>query len=294
LVWLCERLGTFPNLYDDCEAILFHLAVHEAESGIGNNASGMWCQLQRPILSGSSLSYFRRFEILKRRTEESDGDVLELCLKGLSGAFDGHVSRMGAPATVAGRLRPSDWEPKDYAEQRDCWTIALDLLRQLSMSADKIKAEKAVDLALKNLYPIIRDGFAKDVKSIFDRERAGSMRLARVIETIETLFRRDGDRIEEEIRLGGVEVRQYYDEVRSWLHTLMPESTEERLRVLISRDPWRSPLLEPDGKLSDIATELAREALARPKAVAAEMAFLLSDAARGGNHFWICPRTDRR
>ena len=100
LVWLCERLAAFPAYYFQCEAILYRLAVNESELKIGNNSTGIWCQLQRVYLSGSSVPFLERFEALRKRTSAAYGDAFLLCAKALGGIFNTHVTRMGAPATV--------------------------------------------------------------------------------------------------------------------------------------------------------------------------------------------------
>src|SRR5262249_21692987 len=45
LVWLLERLVSFPEFFEDCESCLFRLALEESESQIGNNATAIWTNL---------------------------------------------------------------------------------------------------------------------------------------------------------------------------------------------------------------------------------------------------------
>jgi len=51
LVWLAERIAAFPEHFADAEAILLRLALAESEPQIGNNATAMWKQLFRIVLS---------------------------------------------------------------------------------------------------------------------------------------------------------------------------------------------------------------------------------------------------
>jgi hypothetical protein len=285
LVWLCERLAAFPNLYGDSEAILFRLAAHESEPSIGNNATGIWRQLQRPLLSGSSVSYAVRFQILKRRIEESDGPDFELCLKGLSSIFASHVSRMGAPATVAGKLRPEDWKPKDNSQLIECWIMALGLFRQLTAAANGLKSGKAIDVIIENLYAILHAGFAMEVKPVFNNEGPASIHRAQIIETIDTFLQRESERTAADGVADGSETANYYEEIRSWRQSIMPSSLEGRIRVLISRDQWHESLRGVDGNVNPVVVRLAKEALDNPQAVEKELRFLMSDAAKAASAF---------
>ena len=170
IVWLCERLAAFPNLYEACEEILFRLATEESEPSIGNNATGIWCHLQRIYLSGSSVSFLDRFQILRDRTATSTGAAFDLCAKAIDGIFQAGASRMGAPLTVGGRLRPEDWQPQTGEEYRECWLQVLQLLEELSMSTDSAKSAKARAIVTDNLFRILQNGFLGEVRQLLARE----------------------------------------------------------------------------------------------------------------------------
>ncbi len=53
LVWLAERLMSFPEYLTDAEALLFRLALAESEPNIANNATGIWTQVFRMYHSGT-------------------------------------------------------------------------------------------------------------------------------------------------------------------------------------------------------------------------------------------------
>src|SRR5262249_28276360 len=57
LVWLLERLVSFPEFFEDCEACLFRLAVEESEPQIGNNATAIWTNLFSVYLSGTATPF---------------------------------------------------------------------------------------------------------------------------------------------------------------------------------------------------------------------------------------------
>lgn len=77
LVWLAERFAQFPEFFEDAEAILFKLSVHECEHSIGNNATKTWQQLFRFQLSGTALPLSVRLAKLRNRIAAVDGSSAE-------------------------------------------------------------------------------------------------------------------------------------------------------------------------------------------------------------------------
>src|SRR5260370_35111212 len=67
LVWLFERLVSFPQYFDDCEASLFRLALEESEPQIGNNATAIWANLFSIYLSGTPTPFRKRFPLTEKR-----------------------------------------------------------------------------------------------------------------------------------------------------------------------------------------------------------------------------------
>ena len=92
LVWLLERLVSFSEFFEDCEACLFHLALSETEPQISNNATSIWKDLFRVVLSGTSVPFPQRIEILKKRTWSDNLEEATLAFSGLASAL-GEPSR---------------------------------------------------------------------------------------------------------------------------------------------------------------------------------------------------------
>ena len=131
LVWLFERLVSFPEFFEDCEACLFRLALEESEPQIGNNATSIWANLFSVYLSGTATLFDQRLLVLRRRLANPILAEVQLGFRGLARALhqadEGHL--VGEPV-VAGRLRPEDWHPETSAEERAGYRSALTICGQ--------------------------------------------------------------------------------------------------------------------------------------------------------------------
>ncbi|SPF36730.1 hypothetical protein SBA4_1900009 [Candidatus Sulfopaludibacter sp. SbA4] len=72
LVWAAERLAAFPTHFCEAEEILRRLALAETEDGIGNNATGIWKQMFRIVLSGAATPFRERIGLLGRLIFSTD------------------------------------------------------------------------------------------------------------------------------------------------------------------------------------------------------------------------------
>ena len=121
LVWLLERLVSFPEYFDDCEAILFRLAVEESEPHIGNNATAIWAGLFSIYFSGTATHFHERLKILEKRLERPDIARADLWSAALGLVLQWPPGRLlVGDAMAAGRLRPNDWQPANRTELQGC------------------------------------------------------------------------------------------------------------------------------------------------------------------------------
>jgi hypothetical protein len=280
LVWLCERLAAFSNYYEDCESILFRLATEESEPHIGNNATGIWCQLQRIFLSGSSAPFAQRFAILGRRVKESRDRGIELCMKGVKAIFATNIFRMGSPATVGGRLRPPDWQPQAQQEHRACWASTLALLYELAVGDNDVKAVEAVDLTIGSLFHILNNEFLIEARSILNDQTPARDRMPQIIEAIEGFLEWPmNEDLDAPAAVNDGQRARYMESVRSWLTEITPTHFGGRLRTLLSRNQWDDSVADAKGHPTPGLTELASEALRNPLLLEAEVPYLTSGAA---------------
>jgi hypothetical protein len=280
IVWLCERLVAFTEFYPDCEAILFRLAIDESEPNIGNNASNIWCQIQRIVLSGTSAPFEKRFAKLKQRTRESVGPMFELCLKAVTGMFASEFTRMGSQATIGGRLKPEDWHPKTDEELADCWKKVLGLLQELAHGPDAFKASKAIEATVKHLYSILHAGFVDEAQLILATNERVSSHLPAMIETLEDFLDRTEKSEKAEREAENTLWLQYMAKVQSWLDSIVPTSLEGRLRTVLARNPWHDSVQDSKGQPSENVKQLAAEAMREKAALWSVMPFLMSDDAK--------------
>jgi hypothetical protein len=117
LVWLCQNLASFGEYFEDCEAVLFRLAMHESEPSIGNNSTIMWQSLFWPGLGGTSKPFNERLPSLIRRLRDATAEEIPLVLAAAIGCIE--PRRLGLPmppAIVGGRVAPKPWRPATWNE----------------------------------------------------------------------------------------------------------------------------------------------------------------------------------
>ena len=166
LVWLLEKLVAFPDFFEDCEACLFRLAVHETESQIGNSATEIWRNLFCVDLSGTAAPFQRRLNILKERTSSPSLDEARLAFRGLSRVFDGPSGHIIGPPEVAGRLRPRDWRPASSDEERACYLAALTLCGEPMASNDADRRSLAFDVLVDHMDFLLTGGFLDEIARV--------------------------------------------------------------------------------------------------------------------------------
>ena len=121
-VWLLESLSWFPEHWREVEALLWQFALNESESGIGNNASGIWVGLFTPISPTATSPFETRCDALIKRIEEcrrsNNATGMSLLGRALSTVL--HRTGIGRlPASsVGGRLVPAQWRPTKKSQMR--------------------------------------------------------------------------------------------------------------------------------------------------------------------------------
>ncbi len=142
IVWAAERLAAFPEFFLSAELILRRLAIAETEHGIGNNATGIWRQLFRVHLSGTSVPFLERIPIFRSMLFSNEPPERELAVGALKDLLSSHVSRMGSPSLVGGRVPPRDWRPTNRGEWAASVMAVFDTIRSM-LTAGPPLAEEA-------------------------------------------------------------------------------------------------------------------------------------------------------
>lgn len=184
LVWLCEQLAAFPGYFDDVERILLRLAIGESEPTIGNNATHIWTQLFRILLSGTSIPFKDRLVTLKERIYSQDERVSALALRVLNEVLNPFGSRMGGPLVVAGRIPPDEWKPKGR-EGTEAVLAVLDVVSELAHSNDIRLKDAAIKLAIGDSYNLLIRGYLEKLQGILEPDVMSEEMKARLVGAIE-------------------------------------------------------------------------------------------------------------
>ena len=232
LVWLCERLSGFPEHFYDVEKILFRLAQHESEKGIGNNASAVWIQLFALLLSGTSIPYVQRLKLLEQRLESAaTTNDIQLILDALKGIFSFHYNRMVGPAIVAGRIPPPMWRPTTWEEQFESFDAAFALYEKTIESHNPILSEKALDAITQHVSWFLRQDSIDKVKQLLRPPRITTARLPIVLEQIDQFIRF-------EKRDSGQQSdfpADYWNLIIAWRESLIPNDFHSKLVSFVAR-----------------------------------------------------------
>lgn len=269
LVWLAERLAAFPDCLEDAEAILLRLALAESEPGIGNNATAIWAQLYRVFLSGTSRPFLERLKRLERYILSSDSLVSNMALDVLSNLLDSHHSRLSTPAIVGGRVAPEEWRPKTNSEVKTSYDAVVDLLGRLATSSDARLSQRSRDISAAHARWLIRGGYLPQLAAMLPAGSLPDNTRLQLIAGVETFLQFDADKMAEIAAAAS-----------KWLATLHPQDLHGRIVTAIGIEPWSRDMRGQEeiwkGEIKNIASHL----LGHPEALAEELTWLLSPAAK--------------
>lgn len=230
LVWLCERLSSFPETFFDVERILFRLALFESEHHIGNNATSTWCGLYAIYLSGSALPYQDRLGIIDRLLHSKVIQEARLALQALGNIFETHATRMVGPTLVAGRVPPEDWSPRTQREEAQCFQKAFALYEKILADAAHLLHDEAYTVIISQISWFIARGHLTDLRHLLALKPIGLENLAKTLESIDMFLLHLPDD-EPEIRPG------YASEVEQWRKSLIPSDFHANLVSVLGRSP---------------------------------------------------------
>ncbi|HXA64421.1 MAG TPA: hypothetical protein VNV82_04670 [Bryobacteraceae bacterium] len=282
IVWAAERLASFPEYFESAELILRRLALSETELGIGNNATGIWRQLFRVYLSGTAVPFLDRFEIFKRMALSIDPGERDLALGGLDHLVDSHVSRMGSPTLVGGRIPPPDWYPQTRAEHDACLVQVMAFAEELLARPEPL-AEAAWAYFNKHLRLFLAWGQLDLLEWMIERHPIPERFLGSWLEEIDNFLQYEGgDRA-----TASQELVDYCDRVQKWGATLLPGEFGGRLRGIIGKDLWHHSIREDDWKQESEIVPLVEEVLGNRELFEANVEYLTSPEARSASTFGV-------
>lgn len=275
LVWLADKLLRLPDHFGDAERILLRLALAETEAYV-NNASGVWRDLFRPLLSGTAITFAERIRLLEERFQTTNSSQITLCLGALDGplTMDGPiVGRALGPPVIAGRIPPPDWYPRNNKESHECASLTFELLKRLTRSDNAAVRNGVVTAMLNHLGHLLRCGFLTEVKEFLNAEPLSDLRLAELLHALdwflEVFCNPNARRTSADLEKA----------VRDWRRSLVPKSLHGQLISLIGQEPWYL-WNQGDDHAESAIKSLAQELLNDPLAFEQELPWLCSREAR--------------
>lgn len=276
LIFLAERILALPEAFHPMEEVLFRLALHENEPNVMNNATGIWQQIHRPYLSGTPIPFATRFAVLERRVFSSDAAERQLARTALDRALEvTDIQRREHPPLVAGRVPPRDWQPTSSSEAEECATLPLALLGRMRASGlDELPAA-GFDLLLTHLGTLLRQRQLVRVRAACEIAPISEIAQARLVNALQGF--RDVEQTVERRGLGP----HFVQDLREWIGALAATDVHGRLVQALAHHPWDQAAAD---RWEVTLTELARELLAAPHALQAELGWLTSESARSA---WV-------
>jgi hypothetical protein len=276
LVWLCERFVQLPEHFYDAEAILFRLALAESEPDIANNATEIWKQLFRIMLSGTSIPFPDRLELLRTHLDRAHPEnERELALETLLNVLNAFNSRVLGPGIVAGRIPPAEWNPKTYGEERQCHRAATELL--LTLAADKTDSlnAQALALAVREIRSFLNRGYFDVVHqlAIVNTNRSNSAEFLAQID----LF------LEHDITDSDESADKYITDIQALRKQLIGSDFRSLLTYQVGSSPWTTRKFDDHWKVE--LRFLAEYAVSEPAELLAELDWLLSPEAQSAAQF---------
>jgi hypothetical protein len=278
LVWTAEWMLRFPEFYPFAESILHRLASVETET-CGNNATEIWCQSYRPVLSGTPIPFAERLSRLEERLNAAAADAdLRLCLGALVGPLtaDGPAHRMGSPSLIAGRMPPPEWVPATGEERRNVWQSTVAFVARAASQHDSTVAGRVIDLTIRYAFGLILNGHLKGFIAMVESRPITDARLTALLHLIDQFL----------------EVYCHPDQrhappvveaqLRAWRERLLPTALPGRLRATLGRDYHDIHYYYADNAEA-VLSGLARELLADRAVLSAELPWLLSEEAKSSH-----------
>lgn len=288
LVWLAERLASFPEYFKLAEKILLKLALCETEQSISNNATNIWRHLFRIALSGTAISFSERLVLLRSRIFSMEERISSLALSALSEVFNQHATKMVGPSTVAGKIVPREWRPKTYGELHQYESQAFDLLSEVVQGEDRHLSSKAMDIVINHSRRLLRSEYLKPLRLLVESNGLTSAQLPRLLEAIDHYLEYDASKGSDD---------EYVSNVREWAEAIVPKDLHGRVVSLIGKQPWHYLVDDDKQRWNESISQLATQFKENPQLLNTELAWLCSAEARSagtlGQHLGLIDKEAR-
>jgi len=278
IIDLAVQLAAFPEFFKDAENILFILAKSENEPTLGNNSTNMWKQLFRIFLSGTALPIDTRLPILEEHLFYGDEESLTLGIEALDEAISPFASRLATEQSFAGRLLPSEWNPRSVRDVVECEhniiRLLIKLVNQKSLTdqmrakAHKIVIGRIMYFLSNRKLQLLQDYFLKVLLTVEER--------ISVVQEI-NLFLHYSSRQESQPEFN-LPIN-YIEDVIAWRDSIYPTGFHAKVVAAVSLSRWDPVFYENEDKLMNTMHDIADEMLQTPKLLESELNWLLSSKA---------------
>ncbi|TXI75328.1 MAG: hypothetical protein E6Q43_03645 [Dokdonella sp.] len=276
LVWALEKLAFREATFSRAAQFLVRLACAENEKW-SNNATGVLARLFMVLLSGTQAPLDLRLPLLRQMARAEEIDVKRIAIVALNSALttDNFTGTSGPEYQGSSGPLPQ-YRPKTWKEVFDYWRMCIEELARLAKEPDAI-GERAARTIAGHIRGLVQHGRLDDVEwaigVVISDLRARGRVWAQAVDAVKDVLKYDLDGAPP-----GTETR-----VRSWLQTLAPTDTPQRLSLLVTEAPF-DHAESGDGSWIDVAARDA-ESLGQEfgrdwEAVAAHLAPLLEGEQR--------------
>src|SRR5262249_7504930 len=153
----------------------------------------------------------------------------ELALGALRAALDGVGSGYCplGPPIVAGRIPPDDWRPDGPGEARECWTLTVGFLRQVTRSDNPALHDGGLGATTDHLGRLLLNGSLADFQSLLVPDALTDTRLSRLLGELDRFLTQYGSsgagQVSPELEVA----------IREWRQRLVPGTLHGRLVSLV-------------------------------------------------------------
>lgn len=293
LVWLAERFAQLPEYWDDAERLLAAMAGAESEPDIANNATAIWGQSFRIVLSGTATPFDERLGRLRERLRDDRPGVRAAARSVLRAPLAGYATRMASSAVVAGRIPPPEWTPRTHGEAHTCIEGALSFLAD-AVTWDGETRTAVLEATLDELRHLIAIGHLAPVRRIFETVALTDDERVRLIDALDLVLEYDVRHSPgpSPAHAGGEEgspgaddaerrrAIKHADEVAAWRAAVVGTDLHSRVLALAGKERWRSVRLRHEAEWQASLVSLAQDLAEDSEALAQEVPWLTSPAAR--------------
>jgi len=250
LVWALEKLCFHSSIFEKAAYCLLLLAANENES-YSNNSTGIFSQLFRVRLSGTSATPEQRFSLLYQVIKEDDSTKDFVVIK----ALEQSLNTRGGYRTVGAEYQGTkpaiqEWSPKLWQEIFDYWDKTIEILFQL-FDRENGQRERVLTVVGQSLRELFLHGRIQLLDSIIRNivDKHGRY-WPQGLDTLKLITKYDLASADKEAQSA----------VQTWIDLLEPRSDDivEQLEILVVCPPWEHEE-DANGHFVDIAAQKAEQ-----------------------------------